>query len=88
MIRLVLHVIKRKLFQYKNYDDLINGALDVLAPDGTLLLCTNSSAFSLKAFKNVIKKTLEQANVEYEIEEVMDYQKTLKHIHIINLLNI
>ena len=88
MIHLVLRVIKRKLFQYKNYDDLINGALDVLAPDGTLLLCTNSSAFSLKAFKNVIKKTLEQANVEYEIEEVMDYQKTLKHIHIINLLNI
>ena len=88
MIRLVLRVIKRKLFSTKNYDDLINGALDVLAPDGTLLLCTNSSAFSLKAFKNVIKKTLEQANVEYEIEEVMGLPKTLKHIHIINLLNI
>ena len=60
----------------------LNGALDVLAPDGTLLLCTNSSAFSLKAFKNVIKKTLEQANVEYEIEEVMGLPKDFKtHPH-------
>ena len=77
-----MRVIKRKLFSTKNYDDLINGALDVLAPDGTLLLCTNSSAFSLKAFKNVIKKTLEQANVEYEIEEVMGLPKDFKtHSH-------
>ncbi|MCE4949241.1 class I SAM-dependent rRNA methyltransferase [Staphylococcus hominis] len=74
---------KKKTFSVqKNYDDLINGALDVLAPDGTLLLCTNSSAFSLKAFKNVIKKTLEQANVEYEIEEVMGLPKDFKtHPH-------
>ena len=74
---------KKKTFSVqKNYDDLINGALDVLAPNGTLLLCTNSSAFSLKAFKNVIKKTLEQANVEYEIEEVMGLPKDFKtHPH-------
>ena len=38
--------------------------------------------FSLKAFKNVIKKTLEQANVEYEIEEVMGLPKDFKtHPH-------
>ena len=35
--------------------------------------------FSLKAFKNVIKKTLEQANVEYEIEEVMGLPKDFKN---------
>lgn len=74
---------KKKTFSVqKNYDDLINGALEVLAPNGSLLLCTNSSVFSLKSFKNVIKKTLEEANVEYEIEEVMGLPKDFKtHPH-------
>ena len=41
--------------------------------------------FSLKAFKNVIKTTLNEAGVTYEIEEVMAYLRTLKHIRTINL---
>jgi len=83
LIRQVLHVIKRKLFPYKKInDELINGALSVLAPNGVLLLCTNSSIFSLKAFKSVIKSTLEQANVDYEIKEVMGLPKDFKtHPH-------
>ena len=82
MIRQVLHVIKENFFRTKNYDELINGALSVLAPNGVLLLCTNSSIFSLKAFKSVIKSTLEQANVDYEIKEVMGLPKDFKtHPH-------
>ena len=74
---------KKKTFSVqKNYDELINGALSVLAPNGVLLLCTNSSIFSLKAFKSVIKSTLEQANVDYEIKEVMGLPKDFKtHPH-------
>ena len=61
---------------------MINGALEVLAPKGTLLLCTNSSVFSLKAFKNVIKTTLDEAEVDYEIKEVMGLPKDFKtHPH-------
>ena len=52
---------KKKTFSVqKDYGSLVKGALSVLAPEGSLLLCTNSSAFSLKAFKNVIKKTLDE----------------------------
>ncbi|MCJ1662390.1 class I SAM-dependent rRNA methyltransferase [Staphylococcus sp. NRL 16/872] len=74
---------KKKTFSVqKNYDDLINGALDILEPNGSMLLCTNSSVFPLKSFKNVIKKTLESADVEYEIEEVMGLPKDFKtHPH-------
>lgn len=74
---------KKKTFSVqKNYDDLINGALEVLAPNGSLLLCTNSSVFPLKSFKNVIKSTLENAGVEYEIKEVMGLPKDFKtHPH-------
>uniref|UniRef100_UPI001ABF612D class I SAM-dependent methyltransferase n=1 Tax=Rhizobium aegyptiacum TaxID=1764550 RepID=UPI001ABF612D len=49
----------------KDYGALIKGAFSVLAPEGSLLLCTNSSAFSLKAFKNVIKKTLDEEGVTF-----------------------
>ena len=50
---------KKKTFSVqKNYDDLINGALSILAPNGSLLLCTNSSTFSLKAFKMLLKRHL------------------------------
>ena len=88
MIHQVLQEIRRKHSQYKNYDDLINGALSILAPNGSLLLCTNSSTFSLKAFKNVIKTTLNEAGVTYEIEEVMGLPKDFKHIRTINPQNI
>ena len=38
--------------------------------------------FSLKAFKNVIKTTLNEAGVTYEIEEVMGLPKDFKtHPH-------
>ena len=74
---------KKKTFSVqKDYNLLIEGALNILSPGGTLLLCTNSSAFSLKAFKNVIKKTLAQNNIEYEINEVMGLPKDFKtHPH-------
>lgn len=74
---------KKKTFSVqKNYDDLIRGALNVLSDEGTLLLCTNSSAFSLKAFKNVVKHTLEEENAEFEIKEVMGLPKDFKtHPH-------
>ena len=74
---------KKKTFSVqKDYNLLIEGALNILSPGGTLLLCTNSSAFSLKAFKNVIKKTLAQNNIVYEINEVMGLPKDFKtHPH-------
>ncbi|MBM6506992.1 MULTISPECIES: class I SAM-dependent rRNA methyltransferase [Staphylococcus] len=74
---------KKKTFSVqKDYDKLIDGALDILSEKGTLLLCTNSSVFSLKAFKNVIKTTLDNAEVEYEIKEVMGLPKDFKtHPH-------
>ena len=38
--------------------------------------------FSLKAFKNVIKTTLDEAEVDYEINEVMGLPKDFKtHPH-------
>lgn len=80
---------KKKTFSVlKDYDKLILGALEVLSPNGTLLLCTNNSTFSLKAFKKMIKDTLNNAEVDFELSEVMDYQKILKHIHTINHQNI
>ncbi|ATN03147.1 class I SAM-dependent rRNA methyltransferase [Staphylococcus capitis] len=74
---------KKKTFSVqKDYGSLVKGALSVLAPEGSLLLCTNSSAFSLKAFKNVIKKTLDEEGVEFEIREVMGLPKDFKtHPH-------
>ncbi len=83
LIHLALREIRKKhsLFK-KDYNLLIEGALNILSPGGTLLLCTNSSAFSLKAFKNVIKKTLAQNNIVYEINEVMGLPKDFKtHPH-------
>ncbi|MCC3693772.1 class I SAM-dependent rRNA methyltransferase, partial [Staphylococcus epidermidis] len=66
----------------KGFNFLNGRALNILSPGGTLLLCTNSSAFSLKAFKNVIKKTLAQNNIVYEINEVMGLPKDFKtHPH-------
>lgn len=74
---------KKKTFSVqKDYDKLILGALDILGPDGTLLLCTNNSAFSLKAFKNVVNTTLKAENVDYEIVDVMGLPKDFKtHPH-------
>lgn len=74
---------KKKTFSVtKDYDKLILGALDILCPDGNLLLCTNNSTFSLKAFKKVINDTLENADVDYELIEVMGLPKDFKtHPH-------
>lgn len=74
---------KKKTFSVmKDYDKLIDGALNILAPQGTLLLCTNNSADSLKSFKNTVKKTLEDADVDYDIVEVMGLPKDFKtHPH-------
>ncbi|MCD8840931.1 class I SAM-dependent rRNA methyltransferase [Staphylococcus arlettae] len=74
---------KKKTFSVmKDYDKLIDGALNILAPQGTLLLCTNNSAYSLKSFKNTVKKTLEDADVDYDIVEVMGLPKDFKtHPH-------
>ncbi|PTI69507.1 class I SAM-dependent rRNA methyltransferase [Staphylococcus succinus] len=74
---------KKKTFSVlKDYDKLINGALDILAPQGTLLLCTNNSTFSLKAFKNVVNETLTAEGVDFEIVDVMGLPKDFKtHAH-------
>lgn len=74
---------KKKTFSVlKDYDKLILGALEILSPGGTLLLCTNNSTFSLKAFKKVIKDTLNRAEVDFEFSEVMGLPKDFKtHPH-------
>ncbi|WP_283589410.1 class I SAM-dependent rRNA methyltransferase [Staphylococcus nepalensis] len=74
---------KKKTFSVlKDYDKLILGALEILSPGGTLLLCTNNSTFSLKAFKKVIKDTLNRAEVDFEFLEVMGLPKDFKtHPH-------
>src|SRR5699024_9038744 len=74
---------KKKTFSVlKDYEKLIIGALDILGPDGTLLLCTNNSTFSLKAFKNVVTETLSKAEVNFEIIDVMGLPKDFKtHPH-------
>ncbi|WP_192947492.1 class I SAM-dependent rRNA methyltransferase [Staphylococcus cohnii] len=74
---------KKKTFSVlKDYDKLILGALDVLSPGGTLLLCTNNSTFALKAFKKMIKDTLNSAEVDFELSEVMGLPKDFKtHPH-------
>ena len=65
---------KKKTFSVlKDYDKLINGAL---------LLCTNNSTFSLKAFKNVVNETLTAEGVDFEIVDVMGLPKDFKtHAH-------
>ncbi|MGO1420690.1 MAG: class I SAM-dependent rRNA methyltransferase [Staphylococcus equorum] len=74
---------KKKTFSVlKDYDKLIVGALDILGPEGTLLLCTNNSTFSLKAFKNVVTETLTKEEVDFEIIDVMGLPKDFKtHAH-------
>src|SRR5699024_2583591 len=70
---------KKKTFSVlKDYDKLILGALDVLSPGGTLLLCTNNSTFSLKAFKKMIKDTLNSVEVDFELSEVIILPKNFK----------
>ncbi|MCG7338801.1 class I SAM-dependent rRNA methyltransferase [Staphylococcus sp. ACRSN] len=74
---------KKKTFSVlKDYDKLIIGALDILGPNGTMLLCTNNSTFTLKAFKKVVKETLENEGVPYELQDVMGLPKDFKtHAH-------
>lgn len=73
---------KRTFSVQKDYDKLINGALNILSSEGTLLLCTNASVYPLKQFKNTIKMTLEESGVDYELTEVMGLPKDFKtHPH-------
>ncbi|MCU5745629.1 class I SAM-dependent rRNA methyltransferase [Staphylococcus sp. SQ8-PEA] len=74
---------KKKTFSVlKDYDKLISNALDIIRPDGNLLLCTNHSEFTKKQFKKVIQATLAQHNRAYEIVEVMGLPKDFKtHPH-------
>lgn len=70
---------KKKVFTVqKDYHKLIEEALPILNEDGVLILSTNSSALSSKAFKNMIKKTLNDAGVSFEIEEAMGLPKDFK----------
>lgn len=70
---------KKKTFSVlKDYNQLIEQALQILNPNGTLILSTNHSMYTLNAFKNTIKKTLTSAGVHYEIDEVMGLPKDFK----------
>ena len=70
---------KRKTFSVmKDYNQLIEQALQVLKPGGTLILSTNHSMYTLNAFKNTIKLTLSAAGVDYQIDEVMGLPKDFK----------
>lgn len=61
---------------------MIEGALTLLNAKGSLILSTNHSAYSLKAFKNMVKKTLDHEGVAYQIDEVMGLPKDFKtHPH-------
>ncbi|UWF56134.1 class I SAM-dependent rRNA methyltransferase [Staphylococcus hyicus] len=74
---------KKKTFSVtKDYGLLIQNALNLLNPGGTLILSTNHSMYTLNAFKNTIKTTLNQANVSYHFDEVMGLPKDFKtHPH-------
>ncbi|MBT2813557.1 class I SAM-dependent rRNA methyltransferase [Staphylococcus coagulans] len=74
---------KKKTFSVtKNYPQLIEGALTLLNAKGSLILSTNHSAYSLKAFKNMVKKTLDYEGISYQIDEVMGLPKDFKtHPH-------
>ncbi|HGH5486774.1 TPA: class I SAM-dependent rRNA methyltransferase [Staphylococcus pseudintermedius] len=74
---------KKKTFSVtKDYDKLIEGALSILNPGGSLVLSTNHSAYSLKEFKNMVKQTIENQGLTYEMNEVMGLPKDFKtHPH-------
>ncbi|MBH9581460.1 class I SAM-dependent rRNA methyltransferase [Staphylococcus felis] len=74
---------KKKTFSVmKDYNKLIKGALDILAYNGSLILSTNHSMYSLKAFKNMAKRVLDEAGVDYNVDEVMGLPKDFKtHPH-------
>lgn len=74
---------KKKTFSVtKDYDKLIEGALSILNPGGSLVLSTNHSAYSLKVFKNMVKQTIENQGFTYEMNEVMGLPKDFKtHPH-------
>ncbi|WMM09638.1 class I SAM-dependent rRNA methyltransferase [Staphylococcus simulans] len=74
---------KKKVFTVqKDYHKLIEEALPVLNDGGTLILSTNSSALTSKAFKNMIKRTLDAQDVDFEILEAMGLPKDFKtHPH-------
>lgn len=74
---------KKKTFSVqKNYPELIEGSLELLNEQGTLVLSTNSSAFPQKAFKKMINQTLDALDVDYTITDVMGLPKDFKtHPH-------
>ncbi|PTE34334.1 class I SAM-dependent rRNA methyltransferase [Mammaliicoccus fleurettii] len=74
---------KKKTFSVqKNYPELIEGSLELLNEQGTLVLSTNSSAFPQKAFKKMINQTLDALDVDYIISDVMGLPKDFKsHPH-------
>ena len=74
---------KKKTFSVqKDYDKLIEGAVRILNEEGTLILSTNSSVYSLKAFKKDIQRTLDGLGVRHELETVMGLPKDFKsHPH-------
>ncbi|MCG3413260.1 class I SAM-dependent rRNA methyltransferase [Staphylococcus massiliensis] len=70
---------KKKTFSVlKDYPTLIEGALPILNEGGTMLLCTNSSAFPLKQFKKMIKGTLDELEIDYQLDEVMGLPRDFK----------
>ncbi|ARJ51519.1 class I SAM-dependent rRNA methyltransferase [Staphylococcus lutrae] len=70
---------KKKVFSVtKDYHHLIEGALKILTRGGTLVLSTNHSTYTLKAFKNMVKHTIEQQGYTYQMKEVMGLPKDFK----------
>lgn len=70
---------KKKTFSVtKDYHQLIQQALRILNPGGTLILSTNHSMYTLNAFKNTIKTTLANEGVTYQLDEVMGLPKDFK----------
>nr|WP_263313730.1 class I SAM-dependent rRNA methyltransferase [Mammaliicoccus sp. Marseille-Q6498] len=74
---------KKKTFSVqKNYPELIEGAVELLNEQGSLILSTNSSAFPQKAFKKMINETLDSMDLDYTINDVMGLPKDFKsHPH-------
>ncbi|MGT0244283.1 hypothetical protein ACVNP1_12875 [Staphylococcus aureus] len=63
---------KRTFSVQKDYDKLINGALNILSSEENIIVMYKLNVYPLKQFKNTIKKTLEESGVDYELTEVMD----------------
>lgn len=74
---------KRKIFSVqKNYQDLIEGALSLLNPNGSIIASTNAQNYSIDDFKKMLKSSL--VNHQYHFKEVFrlpsDYRSNPKQI--------